>query len=395
MQGDGRYEVAGENLPLLNSEGATIVKLEHLTAGALVAGIVPGDEVIVVAVSWHGQEAVTLTYQETSGQVSQRLLFRADEAGLELGGAKRRWTVDGDGAAFRLAAEARRIRLAYLFDPMLAVRLSLLEPLPHQIRAVYGEMLPRQPLRFLLADDPGAGKTIMAGLFIKELMLRGDLRRCLVVAPGGLVAQWQDELSSKFSLQFSILTREAVEASLHGDPFAEEPLLIARMDQLSRSEELQSRLRSSEWDLIIVDEAHRMSAHYQGNEVRETQRYRLGKLLGGICRHFLLLTATPNYHLFRVHPACTRDGCFRAATSTVPPGNDNGSARQHLRAGQLPHGDGTAVRQFRVEGQLRLGAVALAPCRGAILGLGYGRECGPTRPRELYPIQVASISPRG
>ncbi|EQD27470.1 helicase domain protein, partial [mine drainage metagenome] len=137
------------------------------------------------------------------------------------------------------------------------------------------------PLRFLLADDPGAGKTIMAGLFIKELMLRGDLRRCLVVAPGGLVAQWQDELSSKFSLQFSILTREAVEASLHGNPFAEEPLLIARMDQLSRSEDLQSRLRSSEWDLIIVDEAHRMSAHYQGDEVRETQRYRLGKLLGG------------------------------------------------------------------------------------------------------------------
>ncbi|MGC1184871.1 MAG: helicase-related protein [Candidatus Dormiibacterota bacterium] len=271
-----------------------MARLEDLTAGTLVTGIVPGDEVTVVAVSWHGQEAVTLTYQETSGQVSQRLLFRADEPSIELGGPKRRWSFDGDGAAFRLAAEARRIRLAYLFDPMLAVHLSLLEPLPHQIRAVYGEMLPRQPLRFLLADDPGAGKTIMAGLFIKELLLRGDLRRCLIVVPGGLVAQWQDELSSKFSLQFSILTREAVEASLHGNPFAEEPLLIARMDQLSRSEELQSRLSSSEWDLIVVDEAHRMSAHYQGDEVRETQRYRLGKLLGGICRHFLLLTATPH-----------------------------------------------------------------------------------------------------
>jgi superfamily II DNA or RNA helicase len=274
--------------------GAAIGKLEDLTAGVVVTGIVPGDEVTVVAVSWHGQEAVTLTYQETSGQVSQRLLFRADEPGIGLGGGRRRWSFGGDGAAFRLAAEARRIRLAYLFDPMLAVHLSLLEPLPHQIRAVYGEMLPRQPLRFLLADDPGAGKTIMAGLFIKELLLRGDLRRCLVVAPGGLVAQWQDELSSKFSLRFSILTREAVEVSLHGNPFAEEPLLIARMDQLSRSEELQSRLNSSEWDLIVVDEAHRMSAHYQGDEVRETQRYRLGKLLGGICRHFLLLTATPH-----------------------------------------------------------------------------------------------------
>jgi len=280
--------------------------------------------VTVVAISWHGQEAVTLTYQETAGPVSQRLLFRADEPSIGLGGARRRWSFDGGGAAFRLAAEARRIRLAYLFDPMLAVHLSLLEPLPHQIRAVYGEMLPRQPLRFLLADDPGAGKTIMAGLFIKELMLRGDLRRCLVVAPGGLVAQWQDELSAKFSLPFSILTSAAVEASLHGNPFTEEPLLIARMDQLSRSEELQSRLRTSEWDLVVVDEAHRMSAHYQGDEVRETQRYRLGKLLGGICRHFLLLTATPH---------SGKDEDFQLFLSLLDP--DRFAGRRRGRAGDV------------------------------------------------------------
>jgi hypothetical protein len=112
----------------------------------------------------------------------------------------RPWSFDGDGALFRLVAEANRIRLAHLFDPVLAVHTSLVDPLPHQITAVYEEMLPRQPLRFLLADDPGAGKTIMAGLLIKELIARGDLKRCLIVCPGSLVEQWQDELSRRFHL---------------------------------------------------------------------------------------------------------------------------------------------------------------------------------------------------
>ena len=106
----------------------------------------------------------------------------------------RRWTFDADGARSGSPREARRIQLAHLFDPFAAVDISTIEPLPHQIEAVYGELLPQQPLRFLLADDPGAGKTIMAGLYIRELMLRGDLDRCLIVAPGSLVEQWQDEL---------------------------------------------------------------------------------------------------------------------------------------------------------------------------------------------------------
>jgi SNF2 family DNA or RNA helicase len=125
----------------------------------------------------------------------------------------RPWSFDGDGALLRLVSEAYRIRLAHLFDPYLAIHSSRIEALPHQITAVYGEMLPRQPLRFLLADDPGAGKTIMAGLLIKELLIRGDLERCLIVAPGSLVEQWQDELSFKFGLSFDILTRDQVEAA--------------------------------------------------------------------------------------------------------------------------------------------------------------------------------------
>jgi hypothetical protein len=142
-------------------------------------------------------------------------------------------TFDGDGAAFRLAAEALRIRMAGQHDTMLAVNTSDLDPLPHQIKAVYGELLPRVPLRFLLADDPGAGKTIMAGLYVKELALRGDLARCLIVAPGGLVEQWQDELHEKLGLRFELLTTDLIAAVPVGEQvFGARPLLIARMDQL-------------------------------------------------------------------------------------------------------------------------------------------------------------------
>ena len=197
--------------------------------------------------------------------------------------------------SLRLVTEANRIKLAHFFDPYLAIHTSLVDPLPHQISAVYGEMIPRQPLRFLLADDPGAGKTIMAGLLIKELIARSDLERCLVVAPGSLVEQWQDELGDKFGLEFDILTKDMIETSRSGNPFNDHHKLIARLDVLSRNEELQEKLlAATEWDLIIADEAHRMSASYWGNEVKYTKRYQLGQKLSSACRHFLLMTATPH-----------------------------------------------------------------------------------------------------
>ena len=195
----------------------------------------------------------------------------------------------------RLVTEANRIKLAHYFDPYLAIHTSLVDPLPHQITAVYGEMLPRQPLRFLLADDPGAGKTIMAGLLIKELIARSDLERCLVVAPGSLVEQWQDELGEKFSLEFDILSRDMIETSRSGNVFNDRNRLIARLDVLARNEDLQQKLASStEWDLIICDEAHRMSASYFGGDVKYTKRYQLGQQLGQVCRHLLLMSATPH-----------------------------------------------------------------------------------------------------
>ncbi len=215
-----------------------MARLEELTKGALARGVLSDRAVKVVAVEWHGSSVVTLTFtDETTGKPGQELLYRDDEPRLTVDVAGRAWSMDA---------------------------------------------------------DPGAGKTIMAGLFAKELMIRGDVERCLIVAPGSLVDQWQDELWQKFALEFKILTRETIEASRSGNPFSENPLLIARLDHLSRNEDLQAKLETSDWDLVIVDEAHKMSAHYAGGEVRETKRYKLGRLLGSVTRHLLLMTATPH-----------------------------------------------------------------------------------------------------
>ncbi len=272
------------------------MRLEDLQTAAALRGVLPDALVTVVSVQWFGSEAVELTYKTAAGAVANELLFRDDEARLEIVERGRPWSFDGDGALFRLVSEAQRIRLAHLFDPVLAVHTSDLEPLPHQITAVYEAMLPRQPLRFLLADDPGAGKTIMAGLLIKELIARGDLERCLVVCPGSLAEQWQDELYRRFHLPFEILTRDKLEAARTGNWFLETPLVVARLDMLSRNEDLQAKLEAPDcgWDLVVCDEAHKLSATFFGGEVNYTKRYRLGQLLSSLSRHFLLMTATPH-----------------------------------------------------------------------------------------------------
>ena len=249
-----------------------------------------------VGVPASGSEALELTYKMPTGKVDHELLYRHDEPRLEVVEQGRPWSFDGDGARFRLVSEAHRIRLAHLFDPVLAVHTSVVEPLPHQITAVYDAMLPRQPLRFLLADDPGAGKTIMAGLLIKELIARGDLQRCLVVCPGSLAEQWQDELYRRFHLPFEILTYDKLEAARTGNWFLETNLVIARLDKLSRNEDVQEKLKAPDcrWDLVVCDEAHKMSATFFGGEIKYTKRYRLGQLLSTLTRHFLLMTATPH-----------------------------------------------------------------------------------------------------
>ncbi|GAA2381714.1 helicase-related protein [Gordonia cholesterolivorans] len=265
------------------------------------------EPVHLVAVIPSGDSAATVVVRDDRLGVREEMLFADDIADIVVeDDFERSWTFDADPRTFRLATEALRIAMTGAHDPMAAVGTSDISPLPHQIRAVYGELLPRTPLRFLLADDPGAGKTVMAGLYAKELLLRGDLARLLIVAPGGLVEQWQDELSEKFGLTATLLTRDLINASPNGDPFPAHPFMIARMDQLARDPDLIGHLEASEWDLVVVDEAHRMSASWQGwdGEVRETERFKLGRVLGGVARNLLLMTATPhagnddNFQLF-------------------------------------------------------------------------------------------------
>ena len=271
-----------------------MLKLEDIKKNAAISGIEPGHVVRVVTTEPVGDNALTVYFKTPDGKLLERMLFRTDEANLSLAEAGRPWAFDAPGEEFKLAAEAYRINLAHLFDPMMAVHTSNVEPLPHQITAVYESMLPRQPLRYVLADDPGAGKTIMAGLFIRELLMRADAKRVLIVAPGSLVEQWQDEMFEKFDLSFTLFSREQVEQSRSGNPFDDIDLMVARVDQLSRAEDLQEKLRLSHWDLIVVDEAHKLSASYFGNKVNKTKRFLLGELLGSITRHFLLMTATPH-----------------------------------------------------------------------------------------------------
>jgi SNF2 family DNA or RNA helicase len=272
------------------------MRLEDLTRGAAIKGILPDVFISVVDVVWFGTEALELTYKTPDGKVNNRLLYREDEAMLEVVELGRPWSFDGDGSLFRLVSEAHRINLAHLFDPILAVHTSVVDPLPHQITAVYESMLPRQPLRFLLADDPGAGKTIMAGLLIKELIARGDLQRCLVVCPGSLAEQWQDELYRRFNLPFEILTNDKLESARTGNWFLESNLVIARLDKLSRDEDIQEKLKVPEcyWDLVVCDESHKMSATFFNGEIKYTKRYKLGQLLSTLTRNLLLMTATPH-----------------------------------------------------------------------------------------------------
>lgn len=274
--------------------GVIMAKLENITIGSTVKGIVGNEPVSVAAVQWYGSNVLEITYKDARGALGTQLLYRGDEASIEVLANNLSWSFDADGNQMKLVSEAYRISLAHLFDPYLAVHTSSVEPLPHQISAVYQEMLPKLPLRYVLADDPGAGKTIMTGLFIKELMARGDLKRCLIVSPGSLVEQWQDELFAKFHLRFEILTNDRMESAVSGNIFTEVDRCICRLDKLARNDELQEKLKVSDWDLIVCDEAHKMSATVWGGEVKYTRRFQLGRLLSNITRNFLLLTATPH-----------------------------------------------------------------------------------------------------
>lgn len=271
-----------------------MIRLEDIKTGLSLTGLEPGMIVSVIAAVPIGLEASQVIYKLPDGTIRERMITQGEISTIAVATTERPWSFDGDGAAFKLAVEAKRIDLAFLFDPMMAVHTSNVEPLPHQITAVYESMLPRQPLRFVLADDPGAGKTIMAGLYIRELIMRADSRRILVVAPGSLVEQWRDELFEKFGLQFQVFSPALEAATPSSNPFEEFDHLVVRLDQMARNEDLQAKLLATTWDLVIFDEAHKLSAHFFGSEIKKTGRFELAEQLGSRTRHLLLMSATPH-----------------------------------------------------------------------------------------------------
>lgn len=212
-------------------------------------------------------------------------------------------TFSGSAHEAFLAVEAERYKFASLFDPLLAMNTSKIDPLPFQIEAVYGYILKLPRIRFLIADDPGAGKTIMAGLIIKELKLRGIINRFLIVTPGHLKDQWRRELKDKFQEPVIVIERGFMSAHYAENPWQRENQVITSIDFAKREDILPS-LGSVEWDLIIVDEAHKMAAYRYGNALKKTERYKLGEVLSENSTHLLFLTATPhkgdpeNYRLF-------------------------------------------------------------------------------------------------
>lgn len=204
-----------------------------------------------------------------------------------------RMDLSGEAWKVFLAIEAKRYRLASLYDPLLAMNTSKIDPLPHQIEAVYGYILKLPTIRFLIADDPGAGKTIMAGLVIKELKLRNIARRILIVAPGHLQDQWRRELKDRFDEQFVVVNRESINTHYGMNVWIREDQIITSMDFVKQKDVLPS-ISSAEFDLVIVDEAHKMAAYKYGDEIKKTDRYRLGEVLSSITTHMLFLTATPH-----------------------------------------------------------------------------------------------------
>lgn len=260
--------------------------------GQIVKNLIPAEPVTINKVQKLGS-MVSLSFTGVNSNLANtKVLSLEDYENLEILTEEGSFNFKGDPVKFALFAEAERINSAYQFDPLFAVNCSIVDPLPHQVEAVYKFLLPLPKIRFLLADDTGAGKTIMTGLIIKELMMRGLLERILVITPGGLTKQWQeDEMYAKFNIQFTLANRSLFSS----DPniFHTAPRIVTSIDFISREDVLNVAL-NSHWDLIVFDEAHKLSAYDYGAKVYKSKRYQAAQLLAQQCEHLLLLTATPH-----------------------------------------------------------------------------------------------------
>jgi len=266
------------------------MKIDRIKPNTLLRGTVFPELVKVIAIVPVGTSVKLICEGMTSGKVHQPILSPEQLDSLEIIPADNQ-PFDGDAAKFRLGIEALRLALAYEYDPYFSLSIARVDPLPHQLEAVYDYFLRLPHIRFLLADDPGAGKTIMAGLLIKELKIRGLIKRTLIVTPANLCFQWQRELKDKFRENFEIIRSDVLRANYGTNPWQDRNQLITSVSWVSRIEDAFESLKRSYWDLVIVDEAHKMSAY---SEERKTLAYQLGEALSERTDHFLLMTATPH-----------------------------------------------------------------------------------------------------
>lgn len=260
--------------------------------GQIVKNLIPNEPVTVNQIQPLGSMVSIKFTGVNSNRANTKVISMQEFEALEVLSEEGTFNFKGDAAKFGLFAEAERINSAYQFDPLFAVNCSIVDPLPHQVEAVYKFLLPLPKIRFLLADDTGAGKTIMAGLLIKELMMRGLADRILIITPGGLTKQWQeDEMGIKFNIPFTLVNRSLFSS----DPnvFHTAQRIVTSIDFISR-EDVLNVASNSHWDLIIFDECHKLSAYDYGSKQYLSLRYKAAQVLSQQCEHILLLTATPH-----------------------------------------------------------------------------------------------------
>lgn len=275
------------------------MKAEQLKQGIIVHGPLFPEPVQVIVAMPMGNAMKLIGKGVQSSKVYEPILT-PEQLDL-LTASPTREPFDGDAQKFRLGIEAMRLGLAYEYDPYFSLSIARVDPLPHQLEAVYDYFIKLPRIRFLLADDPGAGKTIMAGLLIKELKVRGLIQRILIITPASLTFQWQREMKDKFRENFEVIRGDVLRANYGSNPWQEKNQVVTSVSWVSRVEEAKESLLRSHWDLVIVDEAHKMSA-YGTN--KKTLAYQLGESLSRMTDHYLLMTATPhkgdpeNFRLF-------------------------------------------------------------------------------------------------
>jgi superfamily II DNA or RNA helicase len=276
-----------------------VARFEDLSPGVVIEGTILPEPVEIITTIPMGTSIKLMGKGLHTGQVRDPILDESQLARLSL--TPKDLSFDGNPQHFKLGIEAARLGLAYEYDPYFSLSIARVDPLPHQLEAVYEYFLKLPRIRFLLADDPGAGKTIMAGLLLKELKIRGLVCRTLIVAPANLTFQWQRELKDKFREQFDVMRGDVLRTQYGQNPWQERNQVVTSVSWISRVEDAKESLLRSTWDLVIVDEAHKMSAY---SSDKKTLAFQIGEALSERTDHFLMMTATPhkgdpeNFRLF-------------------------------------------------------------------------------------------------